>query len=309
MVWRYLQVCILLAVVGGCSRLPTDNAQRLRGAIRNVPQQHRNWKPEFGVLAFAEMDQHWVTVRNVRQCRWKDADSASIRHQDWAFDWDEVQAVDFIVVPFATAPMLAHTMLSFQLADARHLVASVEARLERNQAYSPFAGAARQFELIYVIGDEVDLLGLRAEHRGDEIYVYRSIATPQQSAELLRSVLTRANSLVEQPEFYDTISNNCTTNLIWHINQVKSIAIPTTLETMLPGHSDSFAYRLGLLATELPFEQAKRSANLSMRIRQHLGADDFSQRIRERQGGALLEKMVTTTEPQPRRGSLDRSAN
>jgi len=241
--------------LAGCSPLQFSEQwlRRLPERVADQPQQHRRWQPQLAVLAHAELDDKQATIRNVRQCRWQTADRAVVRYNDWQVRWEDVRTVDFIVVPFPEAPVLAHTMLSFGFADGRQLVASVEARLEQGEAFSAAAGSVRQFELIYILGDETDLLGLRAELRRDEVYLYRSIAGPEKSAELLRHVLRRANQLARQPEFYDSLTNNCTTNLIEHINTIRPDAVPSSLENLLPGHSDSMAYQLGLIDTSLPF--------------------------------------------------------
>ncbi|QEG38306.1 hypothetical protein UC8_02620 [Roseimaritima ulvae] len=273
--------CFLLACLGCSSLRSTERVIRsLPDAVADQPRQDRDWLPYQAVLAYAETDRQGATIRNVRQCRWTSDQEAVIQYSDWKIRWEDVRSVDFIVVPFDNTPSLAHTMLSFGMADGRHLAASVEARLQQGESFSAVAGSVRQFELIYVLADEVDLLGLRAEHRQDDVYLYRSIATPEQAAELLRHVLRRTNQLAAQPEFYDSIANNCTTNLIEHINHISPETVPSTLQNLLPGHSDSMAYDLGLLATPLPFEQARKQANVTMRIRQHLKDPDFSQRIR-----------------------------
>ncbi len=284
---------LLAALAVGCGRLrdpaallavpqppPAPATLVAELAESRRPRQDRDWKPTHAVLAHAEMDRRGATIHNVRRCRWDSESEVAIRYDDWSFRWDEVVALDFVVVPFQNAPLLAHTMFSFALADGRQLVASVEARLERGEAYAALAGAARRFELIYVLGDEQDLLGLRGEIRRDDVYVYRSIASPTESAEILRDVLERANGLVAQPEFYDSLTNNCTSNLVDHINDLRPGSIPDALRKRLPGHSDSLAYELGLLATDLPFPVARRQAHVTMRIRQHLHDPDFSKKIR-----------------------------
>ncbi|WP_153558994.1 Lnb N-terminal periplasmic domain-containing protein [Roseimaritima sediminicola] len=292
---RLALAAVVLAPVamlcGGCGPLrSTERVLRsLPEVVADTPRQNRDWVPHQAVLAYAEMDARGATIRNVRHCRWRSDSDAIVKHSDWKVAWDDVRAVDFIVVPFPNTPSLAHTMLSFELADGRHLVASIEARLQRGESFGAVAGSVRQFELMYVLGDETDLLGLRAEHRRDEaIYLYRSIATPAQSAELLRHVLRRTNQLAAHPEFYDSLANNCTTNLIEHINHLAPEAVPSTLRNLLPGHSDSMAYDLGLLQTDLPFAEARKRANVSMRIRQHLNDPDFSRKIRQPHVAASL---------------------
>lgn len=249
-------------------------------AVFQPPSHDRLWRLEQAVLPYVVMDRKRVTVHNVRQCRWRSEESKEVRHTDWEFAWEDVQGVDFVVVPFRDMPLLAHTMLSFRLADGRCLVLSVEARLERGEEYSLVGGAARQFELIYVLGDEPDLYGLRAEIRRDDVYLYETRASGADAARLLRDVLERVQQLAAQPEYYDSLTNNCTSNLVHHLNRTRLGQLPADWRSQLPGQSDRLAYSLGLLKTTLPFEETRRRAWISSRIRQHLGDPAFSQRIR-----------------------------
>lgn len=303
-----LIACCCLVFLSGCSPLAkrmgrTDNGASspefpvLDAAQQNAeslvsslsfepPSHHRPWRLEQAVLPYAELAQDGATIRNVRQCRWKSETEKSVHHQDWKIDWNDVTGVDFVVVPFQTMPALAHTMLSFRLADGRALVVSVEARLEQGEVYSPIAGAAKQFELMYVLGDEEDLLGLRAEVRKDDIYLYRTKATPEQAALLLKDILRRTNSIAAQPEYYDSLANNCTTNIIDHVlqlrgNDEKMLRLRDQWSSRFPGNSDRMAYDLGLIEDDMSFDQLRMNAWISGRVRQYIGEENFSVAIRQ----------------------------
>ncbi len=247
------------------------------------PSHDRRWRLEQAVLPYAELSPEIATIRNVRQCRWPPQGEPAVHHYDWTIRWDEIRAVDFVVVPFQSMPLLSHTMLSFHLADGRVLGVSVEARLEHHEVYSPLAGAARQYDLIYVLADETDLLGVRGVVRGDDVYVYPAEMTPDQASDLLASVLRRANAISQQPEHYDSLTNNCTTNLMQHVTEVMDDEALADWTKRMPGHStDRWIHGMGLLRTELPFDQARARAWTSGRIRQFIGEPDFSNRIRGR---------------------------
>src|SRR5439155_738653 len=134
-----------------------------------------------------------AVVHNVRNCHYESADDFVVDWYDKRVRLADARTVDFIVVPFKESPLLAHTMLSFGFADDYHLGVSVEIRRELGEAYSPIKGGLRQYELMYVLGDERDLIELRAIHRHDTVYLYRTKATPQQAAALLADVLDRVN--------------------------------------------------------------------------------------------------------------------
>ena len=133
-----------------------------------IPSNHRNWVPAQAVLPYSERQGNQLTVHNVRNCLYLGPDDYIVRHDDRTYDLDSLQSIDFIVVPFKDAPSLAHTMLSFDFQDQGNLACSVEVRLEDGESYSPVKGALRQYELMYVLADERDVIGLRAKHREDE---------------------------------------------------------------------------------------------------------------------------------------------
>jgi hypothetical protein len=124
------------------------------------------------------------------------------------------------------------------------------------------------------------LITLRTRHRDADVYVYRTRVEPQQAKRLLLDVLERVNGLAEQPEFYHTLSNNCTTNIIRHVNRIRPGRVPPSLATVLTGHSDRLAYDLGLIDTSKPFAEIRQAARVNERANRYAEAPDFSQRIR-----------------------------
>ena len=138
-----------------------------------------------------------------------------------------------------------------------------------------------QYELMYVLGDERDLITLRTKHRQVDVYVYPSTATPDKVRTLFVDVMKRVNSLRNNPEFYNTVSNNCTTNLVSHINRITPGAIPWDYRVLLPGYSDELAYKLGLIDQSLPFEQLKERSRVTEKANRYEKSEDFSQRIRQ----------------------------
>ena len=152
--------------------------------------------------------------------------------------------------------------------------------MEKGEAYTPVQGALGQYELMYVIADERDVIPLRTEHRDVDVYLYRTKTTLAQRQAILMSMLRRANSLVEEPEYYDTFTNNCTTNLVDHINELNPGRVPLDMRVLLPGKSDRLAYELGLLQTKLPFEQLKARSRINDWVARYEDHPDFSTMIR-----------------------------
>lgn len=244
------------------------------------PSNERNWKPQFAKLPAAEFAGTRVTVRNIRNFEYVTANDFVPRYYDRTFDLRDVESVDYLVVPFETAPLLAHTMLSFGFRGGQQLVTSVEVRLEEGESYSPTLGAMRQFELMYVLADERDAIRLRTEIRKDNVYMYRVNASPEQARDMLVDVLDRVNKLQDEPEFYDTLTNNCTTNIVAHVNRLSPNRVPYDLRVLMPGMSAQLAYDLGLLDQSVPFDELARRANITQLARLYARDPDFSRQIR-----------------------------
>ncbi len=276
--------CALLSL--GCrTTQPTDvldvlSVEEISRAVS--PSNERNWVPAQAVLPYAELRGNLLTVRNVRNCLYLDKDDYIVRHYTRTYNLNQLKSVDFVLVPFKDTPSLAHTMISFGFEDQGHLAVSVEVRLEDGETYSPVKGALRQYELMYVVADERDVIGLRAKHRKDDVYLYRTQTTPEQTRTLLMDVMARVNKLAVEPEFYDTFSNNCTTNLVAHINRIAPRRVPMDVGVVLPGYADRLAYELKLLEVNGSFEETKRRAEVTRLARRYADEADFSERIRQR---------------------------
>jgi hypothetical protein len=263
---RCAAVAILLLLTG-CTSLHASN--------------QRSWAADHEQLASAAFRGNQVDVHNVRNCEYTTAEDFVLRYYDKTYDLDKIRSVDFIIVPFADMPQIAHVMLSFGFENDDYVGISVEIRREKGEKYSPVAGFMRQYELMYVVGDERDLIGLRTIHRLDDVYVYRTRATPEQARMLFVDMLERANKLAREPEFYNTATNNCTTNVVNHINKLWPNRIAYNLQLILPGYSDRVAYALGLLDTSKSFEETHAAARVNRLAYVHRDSPRFSALIRE----------------------------
>jgi hypothetical protein len=285
---RLAIVCLIL-LLSGCQALSPGKRPPTLGPVFPLshtparvllPTHDREWSPDLATLPRVEWSGERATVRNIRNCVYESDDDYVISHYDKTFDLSKIQSVDFIVVPFKEAPSLAHTMLSFGFDGGDYVTVSAEARLEEHESYNPMLGALRQYELMYVVADERDAILRRTKHRGVDVYVYRTIATPEQARFLFADVMERVNQLAENPEFYDTLRNNCTTNIVSHLHSLRPGRVPYDLRVLLPGFSDGLAYQLGLIDTTLGFAEAQRRARITDLANRNAGASDFSRQIR-----------------------------
>ncbi len=174
-------VMVLFLCVSGCAMTGASN--------------HRDWASDQTLMPTAEFNGDQVTIRNVRNCSYASADDYELRYYNKTIDLGDVQSVDFIQIPFADMPQVAHVMMSFGTRADDYTCVSIEIRREKGEKYSPLSGFMNEYELMYIVGDERDLVQLRAIHRLDDVYVYRTRATPDQARLLLVDMLERANKL------------------------------------------------------------------------------------------------------------------
>ena len=267
-------------VIVGCKPLQINDL-----SDRLSPSNIRTWTPELAVLPSAEFEANQIHIKNIRNINYLNDDNFVVKYYDRSIQLDEIKSVDFVVTPFNNAPAIAHTMLSFGLTDGTYLGLSVEIRNELGEDYSPLLGISNQFEICYVIADEKDLIRVRTHHRDSDVYVYPSVANAEQSQKLFADVLQRVNELNVRPEFYNTIRNNCTTNLVDHVNKLRPDRVPFNWRVLLPGFSAEYAYKIGLLDNRVPFEDLKNIAHVNDLVQRHYDDPAFSQKIRNRRTG------------------------
>ena len=271
-----------LAAEGPIASVPSQIRSALDKALPAKQASHvRNWRPDLMVLPYAEIRSDRVYLYNIRDCEYRTEEDYDVRHFDRQVFLSDVQSIDFIVVPFQESAALAHTMLSFGLADGQHIVFSAEARLEQGEGYAALLGATNEYELMWVVGTERDLIRLRTDVRDVDVYMYRLRATPEEVQKLFLGSLARVNEIARRPEHYDLFTNNCTTNIADLVNSLRPGYLPQDLRILLSGHSDKLVYDLGLLAASGPFEQIKAASKINLVAKLHSDAPNFSQAIRQ----------------------------
>ncbi len=287
-----LTAAILCLITAGCASGPRNPPGEML-----KPSNNRQWKESMATLPYARLRGERAKVYNVRNCRYIDEETYVLNYEDRTYDLSELETLDFIICPFAGAPSLAHTMLSFGFRDGQYLAVSVEVRLEEGESYSTVGGTMRQFEIIYVVADERDVIKLRTDVRKADVYVYRTRARPEQVRALFVDVMKRVNTLRKRPEFYDTLANNCTTNIVAHINRVMPGTIPWDPTSILTGYSDQTAYSLGLLVNYGSYEETKRRAHVNSLAQRFADDPRFSERIRGQDGTTRLVRREGQGEP------------
>ena len=249
--------------------------------LQIAPSNDRDWQPDVARLAYADLDGERITLHGIRNFDYRTETDFTPRWYDATFDLADLRSSDLIAVYWA-GDAIAHIMVSFGFAGDRYVAVSIETRKERGESYSTLAGFFKQYELVYVVGDERDLIRLRTSYREprEDVYVYRAQVPRENVRRLFLDYVRRINELKDHPAFYNTLTTNCTTNVLFH-TRVNPNAPPLSWKVLLSGYTPQYAYELGRLDTTLPFAELRRRSRVNERAEAADGDPDFSRRIRE----------------------------
>ncbi len=242
------------------------------------PSHDRDWRPEVAVMPLAIIDGDHVHLTGVRNFDYRTRNDFTVRYEEREVSLSHLVALDFFVSYFSEGPV-AHTFVSFIFDDAPPLSISIETRPEVGEGFAPIASLFKQFELIYVVGDEHDIVGVRTNHRGEAVYLYRLNTSANDARRLLLIYLARINELAERPEFYHLLTNSCTINIVRYANAAGRVG-QFDFRHLLNGLIDSYLYHSGRIDTTLPFDELRRRSRINEAAEAADGAPDFSQRIR-----------------------------
>jgi hypothetical protein len=244
------------------------------------PSNERDWQPEVAKLAYATIKGDMVTVHNIRNFDYRTETDFTPAYYDRTYDLNKLDSADLVAV-YWMGPAIAHLLLSFGFGDD-HLAISIEARKEKGEGYSSAKGFFRQYELYYVVADERDVLRVRTNYRKDppeDVYIYPLRGPRENLRRVFLEYMRRMNALREHPEFYNTLTTNCTTAILTN-TRVNPGSLPFSWKVLLSGYTPAYVYESGRLDQSLPFEELKRRSLVNAAAQAADQAPDFSRRIR-----------------------------
>jgi len=250
--------------------------------FRLSPTNDRNWQSEVAVLSYATFAGEHVTVHNIRNFDYRTENDFTVGYYDKTFDLRQLDSVDLVAV-YWMGPKIAHIFLSFGFAGRDYLAISIEARKPAGEGFSTLKGFFRQYELYFVVADERDVIRVRTNYRKnppEETHLYRVHGNPADARRLFVAYLDQINALRNRPEFYNSLTTNCTTN-IWMLSRVNPDHLPFSWKILVSGYLPEYLHQMDRLDTSVPFAQLQRRSIINTRAQAADQAADFSQRIRE----------------------------
>lgn len=246
----------------------------------------RNWTEDQKLMTTVVMDDGAeITIQNIRNFSYRAETDYDRNYYEKTVRIEDLVSVDFILSRFAEWQGAAHAFLSFgfqQKDQIEYIAVSVEIRKEVGEEYSPFKGLLKQYELNYVVADERDVIRLRTNIREEPLYIFPIQTSKENIQALFQSIMARIQKLEKEPEFYNTMTSSCMTNIVDHVNEIAPETIPWSYKIVFPGYSDEVAYELGFVDNSISLDELRRKYLVNELAKEAGDGEDFSQMIRRR---------------------------
>jgi hypothetical protein len=247
--------------------------------LRIPASNERDWLPDVARPAEAHFDGSRVTVQNVRNFHYRTETDYDEIWETRTYDLDRLRGVDMFF-SFWGPTLIAHTIVSWEFEDAPPLAISIETRKEKGEEYSAVLGFFRKFELYYVVADERDVIGVRTNHRGEHVRLYRVRMSLEAARAVLVNYLEEVDRLAHHPRWYNALTHNCTTTIRMHLQNV-GLARALNWRLFANGHLDELMYERGTIDNSMPLAELRERSDVTARAKAAGAAPDFWRRIRE----------------------------
>lgn len=249
---------------------------------RIEPSNDRDWAPQVERLATADVNGNLVTIHNIRNFEYRTATDFTPSWYDRTFDLDKLQSVDMMLVTWGSKA-IAHMIMSFGFEGDQYVAFSIEMRDRKNEKHSLMRSFFRNYELVYVVADERDVVRVRTNYRvpREQVRLYRSRLPVENARKLFLSYANEVDQLARQPAWYNTLEDNCTTGVMKRIHQSYKGRGRYNWKVLLSGYAAEYSYECGILDTTMPFAELSEKCLINDRAELADDAPDFSRRIRE----------------------------
>lgn len=246
------------------------------------PLQYRDWQPDDAQTASADITGDHVTIHNVRNCSYVTTHDYTCQWETRSYDLANLSGIDLFITWWGPT-LIAHPIVSFDFGSQGHVPMSIETRDVVGQSYSAIRGFFRQYALIYLVTDERDVVRLRTNFRKDEeVYLFRTTVKPEFARKIFLDYLERVNELHNKPEWYNALTNNCTTNIDVSASQAQDKKTVYDWRVLLNGKMDEMLYEHNRLVTGgLSLSALKAQAHINAAAIAADDSPDWSKLIRE----------------------------
>jgi len=242
------------------------------------PKMDAPWSKDVAVLPSAEIQGDIVKVKNIRNFNYRSDTDFDIVYYDKVYDLSKIKSTDIFLSYWGTTS-IAHTIMSFGFENGDQLAVSIETRKEVGEEYSAVQGFFNKFERIYVVADERDVIGVRVNHRNEDVYLYRLRPGSEDSRKILMGFLNTVNDIKAKPQFYNALTKNCTTSFLPYVSAVYSLKFNWAM--IANGYLDRWRYDEGVWGFDIPFDEFRKQSHINEKVKAAGNSSDFSKLIRE----------------------------
>ena len=214
------------------------------------PKQDRDWMAEVEQQVAYERDPanpDLITLTNVRNFDWRTDTDATEHWERRTVDLSKLSGID-VTNSYWMGPLIAHTLVSFRFEDDRPLAFSFEIRKEQGEAFSALAGFFRRYELSLIAAEERDIIYTRSNARGEQVYLFPISNLQQHEVRaLFESYLTAIDKLNAKPDWYNTLTSNCTNIIFYMARIVSGDRLPWDYRIWVSGWLPNYLYDVGML--------------------------------------------------------------
>lgn len=228
-----------------------------------TPSNDRDWVPDVARTVHGTIQGQVLTLHDVRNFLWRGPEEAEPRWETRTYDLSQLTGADLFMSHW-DGEAIAHTIVTFTFRDGQYLAFSIEIRRQRGQAFSSIAGFFRSYELSVIAADERDVVGVRTAHRGEDVRLFRLGMPVDRARALLDEYVVLANDLHARPQFYNTITTNCTTQ-IFHMLRAIDDGLPLDWRILLSGYVPAFIYDRGGLDHRVSFATLQDRSHIAGR--------------------------------------------
>ena len=211
--------------------------QRFRRTVWQTPWRY--------TLEVRKLDNGSYELRNVRDFRYRSEKDFDVRYRTITVTPEQISSIDAVFSHWDDMEGIAHSMIGLNFGDDTTIVISLETRLPEGAEQNAIDGLYRRYELAMLAGTPGDCYGLRTDHRGETLYIYRLNMDRRLMLDTVLSIFERAAALQRNPQFYNSLYRNCTTGLLPMLPGAKGFS-RGNLRVMLNGMAARMLFERGI---------------------------------------------------------------
>lgn len=237
------------------------------------PRNDRIWDPEVERILDYQRQGDIVSIENIRNFNWHTSSRYDIHWETRQYDLSQLESMD-LVLSYWAGNQIAHTLVSFNFADGRHLNFSIEIRKEKHESFSSIGGFFRKYELAIIPADEKDIIYTRSNIRNEHVYIYPVPMSQPLLQELFLSYLAQGKALQTEPRWYNTLLSNCTTLIFDMVNNIEPV--PVDYRVLLSGLLPGYLYDHQVLDQHYSLAEWQRMAHINPKVKNFVQLQDQS---------------------------------